>query len=207
MNNMKYIFIFCISFILIGIIFVTANQSYANKTFENSTTKILEDIKNETYKKYNIGTYKINSNEISIEIIGESEYYNSVKNEIETIIKNVIRSTEFENYSVHIYLSKINQIVSQKDKEDLILLKEVYTNLNILLTESYSEQIVRITINNNQELIVKVETKLNKKQKSISIGKEIESEIYTFLEENQNEIIKGKPIKIYIYNKHGKKIN
>lgn len=207
MNNMKYIFIFCISFILLGIIFVTVNQSYANKTVENSTTKILEDIKNETYKKYNIGTYKISSNEISIEIIGESEYYNSVKNEIETLIKNVIKSTEFENHSVHIYLSEINRIVSEKDKKELILLKEVYTNLNIFLTESYSEEIVRIAINNNQELIVKVETKLNEKQKSISIGKEIESEIYTFLEENSNEIIKGKPIKIHIYNEHGKKIN
>lgn len=207
MNNRKYTFVFCVLFIFIGIIFIFASQSYANKTLENSTTKILEDIKNETYKKYNIGTYKISSKEISIEIIGESEYYNSVKDEIETLIKNIIKSTEFENYSVHINQSKINQVISKKDKEELVLLEEVYTNLNILLTKSYSKQIDRITINNNQELFVKVETKLNKKQKSINIGKEIEREIYTFFEENPEEFIMGKPIKIYIYNKYGKKIN
>ena len=198
---------FFVLLFFIGIIFVIANQSYANKTFENNTTKILEDIKNETYKKYNIGTYNISSNEISIEIIGESEYYNSVKNEIENIIKKVIKSTEFESYSIRVYQSKIDQIISEEEKEEVIFLEEVYANLNSILTKSYPKLFVRLTINTSiQDITVKVETSSNQKQKLTNIEKEMETEIYDFLKKNSKGFMEGKPIKIYIYNKHGKKL-
>ncbi|MFB7158786.1 hypothetical protein [Lysinibacillus sp. NPDC056232] len=59
-------------------------------------------------------TYKISSNEINIAVIRIAEYYTSVKNAIETLVQNVIKSTEFKNYSVHIKKAKLLLDENQK---------------------------------------------------------------------------------------------
>lgn len=199
-------FILCI----IGITFIFTNQSSANEAVENNTIKILENIKDKTFPKYKIGTYKISKNKINIEIIGSSEYYNSVKNEVETIIKNTIKSTEIENYSIHINHSQNNQIspkMSEEHKERQDLLHEVYTNINKLLFESYPNQIdkINVSITAQKQLLIEVKTTINQKQ-DLTI-QTMEKKIYGDLENISSKLIKEMPVKLYIYNKNKEKIN
>ena len=192
---------------IIGIIFIFTNKPYANEMVENNI--VLESIKNNTFPKYKIGTYKISENEINIEILGSSEYYNSVKNEIENIVKNTIKYTDMENYSIRINHNQISQETREEKRKRHELVFEIYTNLNKLLSKSYPNQIDKIdlSITTQKQLFIEVKTTINQKQSLTNIGEKMEKDIYTDLENNSNEITKENPIKIYIYNKDGKKIN
>lgn len=204
--------IFCLGFLLIvGSILIFTSHPYANDNnspSEEEQVKILEELKDKTQNKYTIGTFKIISNEINIEIFGTQEYYNSIKNEVEQLVKNTIKPTAFKNYSVNIIQSNINQIIPEEHRGELFLLKEIYTSINDDLVEFYPKHIERININNTSpELSVKIRTSLDEKQDSI--GKEMADRVYKNIEKelSSNKLIKEKPIKIYIYNKVGEKIN
>lgn len=202
----KSVFSLCILFIFLGAIFIFANQSYANKTLENDTSKILKNIKDKTYPKYKIGTYKISSDQIDIEIIGDLEYYYLVKDEVKNLVKDVIKSTELKNYSININQSKTSRKINKEDKRELDLLGDLYTNLSKFLSETYPNQIEQININNTtQKLSVKLVTLNNKT--SANIGEEIENGIYEFLKTYSNELINEKSIDIYVGDKKGRKIN
>lgn len=202
----KSVFSLCILFIFLGAIFIFANQSYANKTLENDTSKILKNIKDKTYPKYKIGTYKISSDQIDIEIIGDLEYYYLVKDEVKNLVKDVIKSTELKNYSININQSKTSRKINKEDKRELDLLGDLYTNLSKFLSETYPNQIEQININNTtQKLSVKLVTLNNKT--SANIGEEIENGIYEFLKTYSNELINEKSIDIYVGDKNGRKIN
>ncbi|RPJ93955.1 hypothetical protein CW357_17965 [Rummeliibacillus sp. TYF005] len=202
----KSVFSLCILFIFLGAIFIFANQSYANKTLENDTSKILKNIKDKTYPKYKIGTYKISSDQIDIEIIGDLEYYYLVKDEVKNLVKDVIKSTELKNYSININQSKTSRKINKEDKRELDLLGDLYTNLSKFLSETYPNQIEQININNTtQKLSVKLVTLNNKT--SANIGEEIENGIYEFLKTYSNELVNEKSIDIYVGDKKGRKIN
>jgi len=217
--------IFLVSFCVIGffIIYyglVSLNLSSANVSaekhispVERDTVKILDEIKDKTYKKYNIGTYKINSNEINIEIKGSQEYFESVKNEVKALVKNTTKSTAFENYYININKSEINRVISEEHREEHLLLQEITSTINDYLSESYPNQIDQISLDNTTpELYIEVKTLLNEKQKTSDVVKEMENKInkiYMNLEKKLflNKLLKEKSIKIHIYNKHGDKIN
>lgn len=174
---------------------------------ERDTVEILEKIKDKTQKKYNIGTYKINSNEINIEIKGSQEYYDSVKNEVKEVVKNTTKSTAFEKYSINVNKSEINPLISEEQREEHLLIHEISTTINDYLSESYPNQIDQVSLDNTTlELYIEIKTLLNEKQKSSGVGKEIENKI---LEKKLLliKLSKEKSIKIYIYNKNGEKIN
>lgn len=175
---------------------------------EKDPIKILDEIKDKTYKEYNINTYKISSNEIDIEIKGSQEYYDSIKNEIKVLVKNTTKSTAFENYSININKSEINQIISEERKEEHRLIHEILATTHDFLSESYPNQIDQINLDYPiPELHVNVNTLLNEKQ--LDVGKEMESKIYMDLEKKLflNKFVKNQSVKIHIYNKHGEKIN
>ena len=174
---------------------------------ERDTVEILEKIKDKTQKKYNIGTYKINSNEINIEIKGSQEYYDSVKNEVKEVVKNKTKSTAFEKYSINVNKSEINPLISEEQREEHLLIHEISTTINDYLSESYPNQIDQVSLDNTTpELYIEIKTLLNEKQKSSGVGKDIENII---LEKKLLliKLSKEKSIKIYIYNKNGEKIN
>ncbi|WP_260858013.1 hypothetical protein [Bacillus sp. FJAT-22090] len=183
---------------------------------EKDAFKMIEKIKDKTDKKYNIGTYSINSNvdnnskEIDIEIIGSQDYYNSVKNEVKELVINSIKSTEFEAYTVNVNKSEINKIITEEIREEHRLMREIFETINNELSETYPEQIEKIDLaNKTSEFSIEIKTSLNKKQKSSDVAIEIENKIQMNLEKklSSNKLIKEKTVKIYIYNKHGEKIN
>lgn len=186
---------------------------------KNNAFEILEKIKSET-QKYTIGTYNINSNidsnskAIDIEIIGSQEYYDSVKNEVKELVINSIKSTEFEGYTVNVNKSKINKIISEETREGHRLMRKIFETLNNEVSETYPEQIDQIDLavdltNETSEFLIEIKTSLNKNQKPPGVVIEIENKVKLNLEKklSSNKLIKERPVKIYIYNKHGKKIN
>ena len=186
---------------------------------ENDAFEILEKIKNKT-QKYTIGTYNINSNidsnskAIDIEIIGSQEYYDSVKNEVKELVINSIKSTEFEAYTVNVNKSEIKKIISEEAREEHRLMREIFETLNNEVSETYPEQIDQIDLavdlaNETSEFLIEIKTSLNKKQKPPGVVIEIENKVKLSLEKklSSNKLIKERPVKIYIYNKHGEKIN
>lgn len=186
---------------------------------ERDTVEILDKIKDKTYEKYNIGTYNINSNvdnnskEIDIEIIGSQEYYDSVKNEVKELVKNTIKSTRFEKFSVNVNKSKIDQIMSEELKETHSLINEITKTIHGNLSEYFPNQIDQVVVANTPpgfppELSIEVKTLLNE-QKPADIGKEMENKINIILEKKlfSNKLVKESLIKIHIYNKNEERIN
>lgn len=193
-------------------IFFFVNQPYAKENIgpsEKETFKVLEKLKEET-SKYKIGTYDISENDIKIDIIGSQEYYDSVKNEVKKLVKNTIRSTPFEKYSIYVTKSEINKVVSKKAREKQRLMLEIATTIQGALSEFYPNQIDQINLENTPTKLFNIKIKtLYGNQNTTSIGKEMESKIYMTLERklNSNKLIKERMIQINIYNKHGAKIN
>lgn len=70
--------------------------------------ELLEEIRDKT-EKYNIERYSFNEEGINLAITGNQEDYHSVKNNVEHIVKNTIKSTAFEEYPILIEKGKLEQ--------------------------------------------------------------------------------------------------
>lgn len=181
---------------------------------ETETAEILEKIKDKTHKKYNIGTYNINSNVdnnsqgIDIEIIGSQKYYDSVKNEIKEVVKSTTTSTSFEDYSININKSRIDQVISEERREEHLLIHEIMVTINDYLSEFYPDQLDKIDLDYTAPEL-RIEVKLLLNETASGEGKEMEKNIYIYLEENlsSNKFVKNKSVKINIFNSHGEKTN
>lgn len=181
---------------------------------ETEIAEILEKIKDKTHKKYNIGTYNINSNVdnnsqgIDIEIIGSQKYYDSVKNEIKEVVKSTTTSTSFEDYSININKSRIDQVISEERREEHLLIHEIMVTINDYLSEFYPDQLDKIDLDYTAPEL-RIEVKLLLNETASGEGKEMEKNIYIYLEENlsSNKFVKNKSVKINIFNSHGEKTN
>lgn len=144
-------------------------------------------------------------NEIIIPINGSQQYYESVKNEVESLVKEVVKSTPFKDYSVKVEKNKIG---SWDAKEEMELRFEMTKTIQEILTESYPNQIKDISItDSSQDLIIEVNTLLNEKEPT-SIGKEIEAKTNKILKDQfTSNYLKERIVKIYIYNKFGERLN
>lgn len=195
--------------IIAGSVFTFTNRPYAKEEVSPSqkdTYQMLEKIKEKT-AKYKIGTYKISNNNITINILGSQEYYNSVKDEVKEIVENTIKSTPFDKYPIDV---DKNKIASKEVIEGHRLMQEISTTLDSYLAEFYNQKDDEIKLGNtSSEFKIEIKTPLNEKQKESSIGKDMERNIYMHLEKNlpSNKLLKEKEINIFIYNKYGKKIN
>lgn len=147
-------------------------------------------------------------NEIIIPINGSQEYYESVKNEVESLVKEVVKSTPFKDYSVKVEKNKIGSFLNAEAKEVMELRFEMTKTIQESLTESYPNQIKDIAItDSSQNLIIKVNTLLNGEEPT-SIGKEIEANINKILKDQfTSNYLKERIVKIYIYNKFGERLN
>lgn len=196
--------------LVLGGIFTFTNHPYAkNSNSPSEEVKIIEELKNKAYGQYTIGTFIIGSNEIDVEIVGSQEYYNSIKIEVEQLVKDTIKSTSFENYSIKVSHSNTDQLLSKKDRENLSYLKEIFASINGNLVKSYPKQIEGVNIKDSASsgLSFKIRTSLDKNDESIV--KEMEEKISKLIETelSSNKLIKEKSRIIYIYNKTGEKIN
>ena len=108
---------FIVGFLLIlGVFFTFANNSFANDKTPPSQIEIgnlLEEIKDKT-EKYPIIINSINPEGINFGITGSQEYYDSVKDEVEGIVKSTIKSTKFEKYPVVIEKSHIDKTILEE---------------------------------------------------------------------------------------------
>ncbi|PIC65754.1 hypothetical protein CSV71_16695 [Sporosarcina sp. P21c] len=84
-----------------------------------------------------------NSQGIDIEIIGSQEYYDSVKIEIKEVIKSTTKSISFEDYSININKSRINQVISEERKEEHLLIYEIIVTINDYYLNSIQIKLTR----------------------------------------------------------------
>lgn len=186
---------------------------------KSAEIQMLEKIEVKLVGKYKIGTYSINthvdnnSQDIDIDVVGSQEYYDSVKHEIKDIVRNLIKSTKFEEYNVNVKKGEIRQRITEEELERNNLLVEIAKKINNELSNAYPNKIdggVDLRIpppEAPQELIVEVSTLLDG-EKQEALGREIERTIYTTLEKKlaSNKLLKESTVKIYIYNKNKEKI-
>ena len=186
---------------------------------KSAEIQMLEKIEVKLVGKYKIGTYSINthvdnnSQDIDIDVLGSQEYYDSVKHEIKDVVRNLIKSTKFEEYNVNVKKGEIRQRITEEELERNNLLVEIAKKINNELSNAYPNKIdggVDLRIpppEAPQELIVEVSTLLDG-EKQEALGREIERTIYTTLEKKlaSNKLLKESTVKIYIYNKNIEKI-
>lgn len=186
---------------------------------KSAEIQMLEKIEVKLVGKYKIGTYSINthvdnnSQDIDIDVLGSQEYYDSVKREIKDVVRNLIKSTKFEEYNVNVKKGEIRQRITEEELERNNLLVEIAKKINNELSNAYPNKIdggVDLRIpppEAPQELIVEVSTLLDG-EKQEALGREIERTIYTTLEKKlaSNKLLKESTVKIYIYNKNKEKI-
>lgn len=186
---------------------------------KSAEIQMLEKIEVKLVGKYKIGTYSINthvdnnSQDIDIDVVGSQEYYDSVKHEIKDIVRNLIKSTKFEEYNVNVKKGEIRQRITEEELERNNLLVEIAKKINNELSNAYPNKIdggVDLRIpppEAPQELIVEVSTLLDG-EKQEALGREIERTIYTTLEKKlaSNKLLKESTVKIFIYNKNKEKI-
>ncbi|MCS1394272.1 hypothetical protein NXZ77_22150 [Lysinibacillus boronitolerans] len=186
---------------------------------KSAEIQMLEKIEVKLVGKYKIGTYSINthvdnnSQDIDIDVLGSQEYYDSVKHEIKDVVRNLIKSTKFEEYNVNVKKGEIRQRITEEELERNNLLVEIAKKINNELSNAYPNKIdggVDLRIpppEAPQELIVEVSTLLDG-EKQEALGREIERTIYTTLEKKlaSNKLLKESTVKIYVYNKNKEKI-
>lgn len=186
---------------------------------KSAEIQMLEKIEVKLVGKYKIGTYSINthvdnnSQDIDIDVVGSQEYYDSVKHEIKDVVRNLIKSTKFEEYNVNVKKGEIRQRITEEELERNNLLVEIAKKINNELSNAYPNKIdggVDLRIpppEAPQELIVEVSTLLDG-EKQEALGREIERTIYTTLEKKlaSNKLLKESTVKIFIYNKNKEKI-
>ncbi|MFK5710751.1 hypothetical protein [Lysinibacillus boronitolerans] len=186
---------------------------------KSAEIQMLEKIEVKLVGKYKIGTYSINthvdnnSQDIDIDVLGSQEYYDSVKHEIKDVVRNLIKSTKFEEYNINVKKGEIRQRITEEELERNNLLVEIAKKINNELSNAYPNKIdggVDLRIpppEAPQELIVEVSTLLDG-EKQEALGREIERTIYTTLEKKlaSNKLLKESTVKIYIYNKNKEKI-
>lgn len=211
-------FIFIIGFLLVlGGIFTFTSHPFANDSTSPSDIEIhrvLEEIHGKT-QNYNIIRYSFNYDGIDLAIIGSQEYYDSVKNEVEEIVKNTIKSTAFEKYPIVIEKSNVDKKILEEFEENADLVREVHTITTNYLSESYPNQFKTVIVGGTapSEFAFEISTGLGETQEAIDISEEMENEIYKLIETklSSNKLIKeaqqSDSIRVYIFNKNGEKIN
>lgn len=210
-------FIFIIGFLLIlGGFFNFTGHPFANENTSPSQIEIdnlLEEIQDKT-QKYPIILNSINPEGINLGIMGSQEYYNSVKHELEVIVKSTIKSTEFEEYPVVIEKSHVDRKILEEFEKTTDLLIEIERMTTNYLSKSYPNQFKRLIVENGnspKEYEYKILTKLDDKQEATDIGKQMENEIYNLIETklspNNLKTKQDYAIKVYTFNKNGEKIN
>ncbi|EPA8332599.1 hypothetical protein ACQ69O_005210, partial [Escherichia coli] len=139
------------------------------------------------------------------------EYYDSVKNEIEEIVKNLIKSTKFETYKVNVKKSQMINDNELLERHNLI--GEIGKTIDNDLSIAHPGYIDGINLSisppdSPPELIIEINTLVERKKQK-TIGKEIENTVYKILEQKlfSNKLVNKSTVKIYIYNKYKEKIN
>ena len=199
---------FIVGFLLIlGVFFTFVNNSFANDKTPPSQIEIgnlLEEIKDKT-EKYPIIINSINPEGINFGITGSQEYYDSVKDEVEEIVKNTIKSTKFEKYPVVIEKSHIDKTILEEFDKTTDLLIEIQTITTNYLSESYPDQFKRLIVENGnspKEYEYKILTNLDDKQEITDICNKTENEIYNLIETklspNNLKTKQDYAIKVYI---------
>jgi len=211
-------FIFIIGFILVlGGIFTFTSHPFAKDSTPPSDIEIhrvLEEIHGKT-QNYNIIRYSFNYDRIDLAIMGSQEYYDSVKNEVEEIVKNTIKSTAFEKYPIVIEKSNVDKKILEEFEENADLVREIHTITTNYLSESYPNQFKTVIVGGTapSEFAFEISTGLGETQEAIDISEEMENEIYKLIETklSSNKLIKevqqSDSIRVYIFNKNGEKIN
>lgn len=185
------ILIFMVSLIVVCVLIFTKKED--DPSSENE--EILEELKSKMLDKYAIGTIKILSDEIHVAIIGTDEYFDSVKDEVEQIVKDTIKSTEYQHSTIQFHQVNI-PILPEEYQEDMRLLNEIYTTFQTELRTAYPDQIQQITVGHtNSELSIEIHTE-------DANTEELEEQIHTIIENklSSNELINEKPLKIDIKN-------
>lgn len=220
---------FLIALSIIGIIIIyfgitSINGSAEKESLEkemgpppkNADVKMLEKIEEKISGKYEVERISINthvdnnSKDIDIDIIGSQEYYDSVKNEIEEIVKNLIKSTKFETYRVNVKKSQMINDNELLERHNLI--GEIGKTIDNDLSIAHPGYIDGINLSisppdSPPELIIEINTLVERKKQK-TIGKEIENTVYKILEQKlfSNKLVNKSTVKIYIYNKYKEKI-
>lgn len=221
----KKVFFIALSVIGLCIIYfgITPLNNSAKKNIspppKSAEVIMLEKIEKKTSGKYDIGGHSIsthvdnNSKDIDIDILGSQEYYESVKNEIQDIVKSLTKSTEFEAYNVNV---NKNETIQMMNEEELL---ERHSSINKIakaidkkLSTTHANQISGINMNvtppdSPQVLTIEINTLLEGKKQG-ALGVEIRNIVYTMLEKElfSNKLVSESTIEIYIYNKHNEKI-
>ena len=186
---------------------------------KSAEVKMLEKIEGKISGKYEIGGISINthvdnnSKDIDIDILGSQEYYDSVKNEIEEIVKILIKSSKFETYNVNVKKSEIAQMINEELLERHNLISEIGKTIENAISTAHPNTIDGVNMSitppdSPPELLIEVNTLVERKNEK-TIGKEIENTIYKTLEKKlpSNKLVTESTVKINIYNKHKEKIN
>ncbi|MCM3388086.1 hypothetical protein M3649_08045 [Ureibacillus chungkukjangi] len=212
----KFIFIVGFTLILGGILtFINHPQAENSKPSDKDTTKLFKDLHSELSGKYDIGATSIASNQdfttndIIIPINGSQEYYDSVKDEVESLVNKITKTTPFENYSVKVEKNKIEQFLNKSAKDEMKLRYEITQTVHDSLSDYYINQIGDIGITDSaSELIIEVHTLLNG-QESTALVKEMEDKLNIIFQQklSSNLLIKDSSIYFHIYNEDGDKIN
>ncbi|MGE7693707.1 hypothetical protein ACQKNC_06235 [Lysinibacillus sp. NPDC094177] len=186
------ILIVAIALYILLIKFSVADTAVANKEKqvtlitkeEEQEISILNRVTEKIHEKYvGVDVKTTSKKELMIRVVGDEEYYNSVKKDMESIAKSVIKSSPLKNHKVVFErwdLFRIPEEFNKADKENhhLRLLMEVFKDYEVVINISANDQksiIIHTSIKSSDKDAHKLSLKIEETVSKILHSKELNS--------------------------------
>lgn len=169
----------------------------------STLNKVTEKI-HEKYKELEFGIGSNSEKELVIQVEGNEEYFNSVKMDMESIAKSVIKSSPLKDYIVvveRLDLSFISEEVKNINKELL--------HLTSTLMEGLKDYDVLGNINTDYQKSITIQTSIKSLDKdALKLAREIEEKVNVILHSNElNSVSRIDLYKVFILDTKGKVVN
>lgn len=172
-------------------------------TKEDHRISTLERITENLHEKYDgVGVKTTSNNELVLQVVGDEEYFNSVKKDMESITKNVIKTTPLKDYRIEferwdIVSGDINNIQKELDH-----LKETFM-------EEFKNYVMVKNVGVEYKKSITIYTAINSSDEDVhKLVTEIEDKVKKTLHSNKlNSVSQIDSYEIILLNTNGKAIN
>lgn len=166
--------------------------------------KISTLVKEKLNEKYVVDVNTNTKKELMIQVIGDEEYFNSVKKDIESIAKSVIKTSILKDYIVVFERWDLFKMPEEFKKEQ----KEIF-HLGKTLMEGLKDYDVIGDIGTDYQKSITIHTSIKGSEKDAhKLAMEIEETVNEILHSNElNSVSRIDSYEIKILNTHGKVVN
>ena len=166
------------------------------------TLKMVKEKLNEKYVVVDVKT--TSKKELVIQVVGDEEYFNTVKMEMESIAKSVIKTSTIKDYSVVLERWDLFKMPEEFKKEQKELL-----HLGKTLMEGLKDYGVIGDIGFHYQKAITIQTSIKGSDKNAhKLATEIDEKVYEILHSNElSSVSRIDSYKIIILNTHGKVVN